>query len=272
MSEDLKKTTGRKPSLSRSDGGRTFSYAVRVGRPRIPVDAAEIARLHDQGLSWRRIAKGLGLSPATVRARYEELLASQPAPVPDPIQAPAHSEPPKQTPKPAPAPEELGVFGLDTIPSGAEVVWLTSSETIAEQARKNYAHPIVVIEEWYRSLGDHPVFRDAKLLWHIRPEWSRYDDPEMEADRRLQASLEADPQIKSRLQWARNPLPQESLKRTVTPPPPRPPWTGSHEEWRIGGSGATASVRNPSGAIDIPSEDPDSPEAIRKWAGGLLGT
>jgi Zn-dependent peptidase ImmA (M78 family) len=203
----------------------------------------------------------------------EPVVATTPAS--DSASAPvvAQREPPKQIPKPAPTPEELGVLGLDSIPPGAEVVWVTSSENVAKLAR-NQARPIVVMKEWHSALRDHSVFRDVKVLWHIQPEQSNaLHDPEKEASRHLQASLEADPKIKSRLRWANaNAVPAEAFQETATPPPGLSPQTGSIDAWRVGGSGASGSFRNPSGAIEIPSEDPDSPEAIRKRAGGLLGT
>lgn len=125
-----------------------------------------------------------------------------------------NSEPPNQILKPAPTPEEFGVLGLDSIPPGAEVVWVTSSETVAEQARNNGGHPIVVMKEWHRSLRDHPVFRDVKFLWLIHPVWSNaLQDREQEASSHLQASLEADAKIKSRLRWARaNFVPAEAFR------------------------------------------------------------
>jgi hypothetical protein len=166
------------------------------------------------------------------------------------------------------------MFGLDSIPPGAEVVWVTSSEDVAKQARDNHAHPIVVTKEWHRALRDHSVFRDVKVLWHIHSEQSNaLHNPEKEASRHLQASLEADPKIKSRLRWAHaNAVPPEALQETATLPDRLSPQIGPIDAWRMGGSGASGSFRNPSGAVEIPSEDPDSPEAIRKRAGGLLGT
>ncbi len=37
----------------------------RLGRPRVHVDAAEIARLRDQGLGWKKIAARLGVGVGT---------------------------------------------------------------------------------------------------------------------------------------------------------------------------------------------------------------
>ena len=39
---------------------------MRIGRPKAAVDAAEIQRLRAQGLSWRAIARQLGLGLGTV--------------------------------------------------------------------------------------------------------------------------------------------------------------------------------------------------------------
>ena len=44
----------------------------RLGRPRRIVDAARIASLRDQGISWRRIAGELGVGVATVHARISD--------------------------------------------------------------------------------------------------------------------------------------------------------------------------------------------------------
>jgi len=39
---------------------------IRIGRPRANVDAAQIARLRAQGLSWKKIAKQMGLGVGTL--------------------------------------------------------------------------------------------------------------------------------------------------------------------------------------------------------------
>lgn len=39
----------------------------RLGRPRVVVDAAKIATLRSQGLSWAKIGEALGLGEGTVR-------------------------------------------------------------------------------------------------------------------------------------------------------------------------------------------------------------
>ena len=39
---------------------------IRIGRPRANVDAAQIARLRAQGLSWKKIAKQTGLGVGTL--------------------------------------------------------------------------------------------------------------------------------------------------------------------------------------------------------------
>src|SRR6266700_8173751 len=41
----------------------------RLGRPRVIVDASQIARLREQGASFREIAEAVGASPGTVRTR-----------------------------------------------------------------------------------------------------------------------------------------------------------------------------------------------------------
>jgi DNA invertase Pin-like site-specific DNA recombinase len=46
---------------------------ARIGRPRVTVDAAEIARLRDSGLSLRRIAARLGVSLGTVASCSKKL-------------------------------------------------------------------------------------------------------------------------------------------------------------------------------------------------------
>ena len=44
------------------------SKGKRLGRPRVAVDAAQIARLRSQGASWRAISKQLGISIGTAHA------------------------------------------------------------------------------------------------------------------------------------------------------------------------------------------------------------
>jgi DNA invertase Pin-like site-specific DNA recombinase len=39
----------------------------RLGRPRVAVNVAEVARLRAQGLSWRAISREIGLGEGTVR-------------------------------------------------------------------------------------------------------------------------------------------------------------------------------------------------------------
>lgn len=39
----------------------------RLGRPRVPVDSARIARLRSQGIAWKAIAAALGVREGTVR-------------------------------------------------------------------------------------------------------------------------------------------------------------------------------------------------------------
>ena len=55
----------------------------QLGRPRVAVDAAQIARLRTSGQSWRAIAKELGVSVGTVHAaiqgRSKNLATSTPA-------------------------------------------------------------------------------------------------------------------------------------------------------------------------------------------------
>ncbi len=41
----------------------------KLGRPRVHVDAAEIARLRDQGLGWKKIAARLGVGVGTAMQR-----------------------------------------------------------------------------------------------------------------------------------------------------------------------------------------------------------
>jgi DNA invertase Pin-like site-specific DNA recombinase len=43
----------------------------RIGRPRLAVDAARIAALRSQGLSWAKIGRQLGLGEGTVRRTAE---------------------------------------------------------------------------------------------------------------------------------------------------------------------------------------------------------
>ena len=40
----------------------------KLGRPRVAVDAAQIARLRSQGASWRAVSKQLGISIGTAHA------------------------------------------------------------------------------------------------------------------------------------------------------------------------------------------------------------
>jgi putative DNA-invertase from lambdoid prophage Rac len=51
---------------------------IRIGRPRANVDAAQIVRLRAPGLSWKKIAKAMGLGVGTLyRAlRRTSLLAN----------------------------------------------------------------------------------------------------------------------------------------------------------------------------------------------------
>jgi DNA invertase Pin-like site-specific DNA recombinase len=46
------------------------SKGKRLGRPRVSVDAAEIAALRDAGASWSTIARQLGLSAGTAKRAY----------------------------------------------------------------------------------------------------------------------------------------------------------------------------------------------------------
>jgi DNA invertase Pin-like site-specific DNA recombinase len=58
------------------------SKGKRLGRPRVTVDAARIARLRDSGVSWRAITEHLGLSAGTAKRAYYRLsknLPSKPA-------------------------------------------------------------------------------------------------------------------------------------------------------------------------------------------------
>lgn len=44
----------------------------RLGRPRVAVDAAKVARLRSAGASWRTISAELGLSARTIRRAAQE--------------------------------------------------------------------------------------------------------------------------------------------------------------------------------------------------------
>jgi DNA invertase Pin-like site-specific DNA recombinase len=46
---------------------------VRLGRPRISVDAAEIARLRASGASWREISERLGVGVGTVCRAFQTI-------------------------------------------------------------------------------------------------------------------------------------------------------------------------------------------------------
>jgi DNA invertase Pin-like site-specific DNA recombinase len=50
----------------------------KLGRPRATVDAAKIAALRSQGLSWAKIGKALGLGEGTVRRSRKPLRISGP--------------------------------------------------------------------------------------------------------------------------------------------------------------------------------------------------
>jgi DNA invertase Pin-like site-specific DNA recombinase len=49
-------------------GLRNARAGKRLGRPRVSVDAAQVARLRASGQSWRAIAQALGVSVGTVHA------------------------------------------------------------------------------------------------------------------------------------------------------------------------------------------------------------
>src|ERR1700693_2392200 len=49
------------------------AHGKQLGRPRVAVDAAEIAKLRALGASWRTITRQLGLSAGTVKRAYYSL-------------------------------------------------------------------------------------------------------------------------------------------------------------------------------------------------------
>jgi DNA invertase Pin-like site-specific DNA recombinase len=53
---------------------------MRVGRPRVSVDAEQIRQLRAQGLSWRAIAKSVGLGLGTVRRVAQSCAKNVPEP------------------------------------------------------------------------------------------------------------------------------------------------------------------------------------------------
>src|SRR4051794_5830942 len=73
--------SGIKRYQSEFKAGRAVSKSGKnlpIGRPKSPFRVDEARRLRHEGLSWRKIAKKVGVSEATLRARCEENCHSKP--------------------------------------------------------------------------------------------------------------------------------------------------------------------------------------------------
>ena len=61
---------GERSEAIRAGQARARAEGERIGRPRVMIDEAQIARLRYEGLSWRAIARHLDIGTGTARRAF----------------------------------------------------------------------------------------------------------------------------------------------------------------------------------------------------------
>jgi DNA invertase Pin-like site-specific DNA recombinase len=57
--------------------GQAREAGKKIGRPRVVVRGDKVVKLREQGVSWREIARGMGVGVGTIRRAHESALAER---------------------------------------------------------------------------------------------------------------------------------------------------------------------------------------------------